>query len=106
MAQDKLVETVKNSFWKKLQQAFLPQMSHYITWKRERKNIQAGVVVLLEEQNAIRGIWKLGIVKNAYPGRDNLSENVDVEVVSKDGSKTLLSRPIHKLVNFVPKDEP
>ena len=72
MARHKLVETIMNSFWKKWQQSFLPQMAHYKTWKRERKNVQAGDVVLLEDQNAIRGIWKLGIVKNVYPGRDNL----------------------------------
>ena len=80
-------------------------MAYYKTWKKERKNVQAGDVVLLEDQNAIRGIWKIGIVKNVYPGRDNLVRDVEVEVVSKDGSKTLLSRPIQKLVIIVPKDE-
>ena len=80
-------------------------MAHYKTWKRERKNVQAGDVVLLEDQNAIRGIWKLGIVKNVFPGRDSLVRDVEVEVVSKDGSKTLFSQPIQKLVIIVPKDE-
>ena len=94
-----------NSFWKKWQQSFLPQMAYYKTWKRKRKNVQAGDVVLLEDQNAIRGFWKIGIVKNVYPGRDNLVRDVEVEVVSRDGSKTLLSRPIQKIVIIVPKDE-
>ena len=105
MSRHKLVETIMNSFWKKWQQSFLPQMAHYKTWRKEQKNIQPGDVVLIEDQNAIRGIWKLGIVKNVYPGRDNLVRDVEVEVASKDGSKTLLSRPIQKLVIIVPKVE-
>ena len=60
---------------------------------------------MVEDQNAIRGNWKLGLVKNIYPGRDNLVRDVEVEVVSKDGVKTLLSRPVQKLVVIVPTEE-
>ena len=67
MARHKLVETILNSFWKKWQQSFLPQLAYYKTWKKERKNVQAGDVVLLEDQNAIRGTWKIGIVKKRLP---------------------------------------
>ena len=105
MSRYNLVESTLNAFWKKWQQSFLPQMAYYKKWKIQHPNIQPGDVVLLEDQNAIRGLWKLGIVKNVYPGRDTLIRDVEVEVVQKDGSKTLLSRPIQKLVLIVPQNE-
>ena len=105
MSRYNLVESTLNAFWKKWQQSFLPQMAYYKKWKIQHPNIQPGDVVLLEDQNAIRGLWKLGIVKNVYPGRDTLIRDVEVEVVRKDGSKTLLSRPIQKLVLIVPQNE-
>ena len=105
MCRYKLVESTLNAFWKKWQQSFLPQMAYYKKWKIQHPNIQPGDVVLLEDQNAIRGLWKLVIVKNVYPSRDTLIRDVEVEVVRKDGSKTLLSRPIQKLVLIVPQNE-
>ena len=82
-----------------------PQMAYYKKWKIQHPNIQPGDIVLLEDQNPIRGLWNLGIVKNVYPGRDTLIRDVEAEIVRKDGSKTLLSRPIQKLVLSVPKNE-
>ena len=105
MSRYNLVESTLNAFWKKWQQLFLPQMAYYKKRKIQHPNIQPGDVVLLEDKNAIRGLWKLGIVKNVYPGRDTLIRDVEVEVVRKDGSKTLLSRPIQKLVLIVPQNE-
>ena len=75
------VECTLNAFWKKWQLSFLPQMAYYKKWKIQHPNIQPGDIVLLEDQNAIRGLWKLGIVKNVYPGRDTLIRDVEVEVV-------------------------
>ena len=91
-----------------MQQSFLSQMAFYKKWKLQHSYIQPGGVGLLEDQNAIRGLWILGIVKKVYPGRVTLItliRDVEGEVVQQDGSKTLLSRPIQKLVLIVPKNE-
>ena len=80
-------------------------MAYYKKWKIQHPNIQPGDVVLLEDQNAIRGLWKLGIVKNVNPVRDTISRNVQIDVVRKNGSKILLFTPIQKQVLFVPKNE-
>ena len=105
MSRYNLVESTLKVFWKKWQQSFPPQMAYYKKWKIQHPNIQPGDVVLLKDQNAIRGLWNLGIVTKVYPGRDTLFRDVEVEVVRKDDSKTLLSRPIQKLVLIVSQNE-
>ena len=99
------VESTLFAFWKKLQQSFLWQMAYYKKWKLQKFYIQPGGAGLLEDRNAVSGLWKLGIVKKVYQGRDTLIRGVEVGVVQQDGSKTLLSRPIQTLVLIVPENK-
>ena len=46
------------------------------------------------------------VLQNVFPGQDTLIRDVEGKVVRKDGSKTLLFRPIQKLVIILPKIEP
>ena len=58
-----------------------------------------------EDQNIVRGCWKLGRIREVYPGRDGLVRDVEVEIVAKKGVKNCLSRPIQELVLIPPKDK-
>ena len=105
MSQYSLVESTLNMFWKKRQQSFLQQMAYYKKWKIQHSSIQPGDVVILEDQNALHGLWKLEIVKNVNPGRDTLIKNVEVEGVRKDGSKHCCLGPPETGTNCTPKNE-
>ena len=74
-------------------------------WHNTHRNFEKDDVVIVEDQNTVRGCWKLGRIREVYPGRDGLVRDVDVEIVAKYGVKNCLSRPIRKLVLILPKDE-
>ena len=105
LTRQNLVENVLDSFWKKWQKNFLPQMCFCKKWRDTHRNFEKDDVGLVEDQNTIRGCWKLGRIREVYPGRDGLVRGVEVEIVAKDGVKTCLSGPIQKLVFILPKDE-
>ena len=64
-------------------------MAHLKKWTKKHRNVQKGDVVFVEDNNALRGHWIIGRVKECYPGRDGL-----VEIVKANGAKTTVSRPV------------
>ena len=96
-----LVESVLNGFWKRWQMLYM-----YVAWLTfKNRNVQKGDVVLVEYNNALRGHWTIGRVKECYPGRDGLVRDVVVEIVKANGAKTTVSRPVQKLSSMVPIEE-
>ena len=67
-----LVENVLNGFWKRWQMLYMYSMAHLKKWTKKHRYVQKGDVVLVEDNNALRGHWTIGRVKECYPGRDGL----------------------------------
>ena len=44
----------------------------------ERRNVKKGDVVLIQDGNAVRGEWKLGIVTKTFPSDDGKVRRVEV----------------------------
>ena len=44
----------------------------------ERRNVKKGDVVLIQDGNAVRGEWKLGIVIKTFPSDDGKVRRVEV----------------------------
>ena len=80
-------------------------MCFYKHWRDTDSNFEKDDVWVVEDQNTVRGCWKLGRIREVYTGRDGLVRDILVEVVATNGVKTCLSRPIQKLVLILPKDE-
>ncbi|XP_047145943.1 uncharacterized protein LOC124818872 [Hydra vulgaris] len=80
--------------------------SEYLTELREfhrsnnkcgsKNNIKKGDVVIIQDANLVRGLWKLGVIENLSPSTDGQVRAANVRCVSA-GKITYLSRPVNKL---------
>ena len=81
-------------------------------WHVDCRNLCKGDVVLVQDTNAIRGLWKLAQVEEAVVGKDGRVRDVVIRLKNLDVTKayegkqdTLLKRSIHRLVLILPVEE-
>lgn len=74
-------------------------------WHREERNIREGDIVILKDDDTVRGDWRLGRVVDVIVDEDKLVRRVKLlmadSALSAVGKRltrpTVLERPIHKL---------
>ena len=81
-------------------------------WHVEQRNVKAGDVVMIQDSDAFRGNYRMGIVKEAFPSSDGKVRSVRVGYKNNNsgpdytGTKfTYIDRPVRKLIVIVPVDE-
>ena len=101
------VQSLIDGFWKKWIRDFFPSLTIRQKWHTAKRNPRVNDIVLIQEANQLRGIWKLGKITNVYPGKDSYVRNVDVVYKLSPNSKefTLVRRPIQRLVILLPVEE-
>ncbi|NRA93174.1 MAG: hypothetical protein HRU26_10915 [Psychroserpens sp.] len=101
-------ETVEE-FWVKWKQIVFHSLVPQFKWHKAHRNIAVGDVVLINDELAKVGEFKLGqvmVVKAS--GKDGLIRSVEVRCVSRSDGKAsfcYLNRPVHKLCVIVPIEE-
>lgn len=106
------IQYLANEFWSRWRKEYLQNLQVRNIWQGEKRNAQEGDIVLITDENAPRGQWRLGKVVEANPDKDGLVRKVKllVDTSSLDGkgkrteSQTYLERPIHKLVLIYESD--
>ena len=88
----RLIQDLVKLFWKRWREEFLSTLNTRKKWREAKDNLKVGDVVLVVDQNAPRGEWRLGRVEEVFPGQDG---QVRVVQVSTKGQK--LIRPITRL---------
>ncbi len=82
-------------------------------WVHPQRNMQAGDIVLIKEENVPRNCWRTARVTEAYTSDDGLVRKVRIIVsdpsLIKDGKRiratAVLDRPVQKLVLLVKSEE-
>lgn len=81
-------------------------------WHTDKRNLQKGDVVLIQDTNALKGNWRLGEVEETRPGVDGKVRNVSVRYkVSQPGKKYVgqrditVDRPAQRIVVILPIEE-
>ena len=98
-----LQEVVKR-FWKRWSREVFPSLVIEPKWHTQKRNVQEGDVVLIQDSNVVRGEWKMGIVVQILESRDGNVRNV--EVMYKNGNTEVkVKRPVQRLIVIVPKDQ-
>ena len=97
----KLVNYIKNEFWRRWQTEYISTLQQRFKWKSKCQNVEPGLMVLIKEDNLPPSQWRLGRVENTYKGPDSLIRVVDVRT-----AYGTFKRPIHKLCPLpLEKDE-
>ncbi|XP_037807268.1 uncharacterized protein LOC119600793 [Lucilia sericata] len=88
----KLLQKLKNHFWKKWKIDYLSSLQQRSKWKKSYDNLEKGQVVIIKNEETYPARWPLGKVIDIHPGKDDI-----VRVVTLKTKNGILKRPIHKL---------
>lgn len=86
------VQNIIDSFWKRWSNDILPNLFISKRWTTEKENIKIDDIVVMSDNNAVRGKWTLGRVIDVFPGKDSLIRNVLIKTASGN-----FRRPIQKI---------
>ena len=95
------IQQVVDSFWKKWSREVFPNLVLEPKWHTERRNLQPGDVVKLQDSNLVRGKWRLGVVNKVLDSKDGRVRNVEVRY-KNDQTNVLVKRPVQRLIVIVP----
>ena len=98
------VQMIVESFWKRWVQEVFPSLVVWPKWHTEKRNLQVGDVVLIQDSDAFRGKWKKAVVDEATPSDDGKVRHVRVRYRNGDTNITV-DRPVQRLILLVPVDD-
>ena len=61
-----VIQTVVNEFWRKWTEFYAPTLMVRRKWNASSRNWCRGDVVIIADKNALRGNYRLGLVKVAF----------------------------------------
>ena len=88
----KQAHLVANHFWERWVKEYLPLLQERSKWFDTVRNLRAGDIVLVCDENTPRGQWPMGVIEDVFKGRDSLVRSVTLRLGQKQ-----LTRPIAKL---------
>ena len=74
-------------------------------WHVERRNVQPGDVVLVQDANAVRGNWKKALVKRVVQSQDGKTRRVIVAYRNDQGTRIEVERAVQRLIVLVPVEQ-
>lgn len=86
------VRQLTQHFWKRWHVEYLTTLQQRYKWTKKRDNIQVGDLVVIADDQMPVPRWRLGRVKETYPGQDGLVRSVLFKTAWGE-----LKRPISKL---------
>ena len=100
------VQNVVDSFWRKWTRDYFPSLIVQAKWHTDRRNLKIGDVVLMKDDKAIRGHWRMAKVSEVTPSSDGKVRRVIVSYKSQPEGKSFINvdRSPNSLIVIVPKD--
>ena len=93
------VQKIVDSFWHRWSRDVLPALVTRKAWHTERRNVEVDDLVVMADNNAIRGKWTIGRVIEVHPGTDGRVRNVKVKTPAGE-----YSRPVTKIAVIYPAE--
>ena len=106
-----LVQNIVSLYWKKMVRNYFPTLIIQQKWHSSIRNIQVGDIVLIQDNNAIRGNWKLGRVTQVKLDDDGHVRNCCVHYKPNNVDPAVnnrlitVQRPVQRLVVILPIEE-
>lgn len=83
-----------HNFWKRWMKEYLPSLQERHKWQQEQRNVRAGEIVLVADDNMKKNQWRR--VLNVFPGSDGLVRSVEVRA-----KESTLQRPVTTKLFFL-----
>ena len=97
------IRKIVNNFWKRWSREVFPNLVFEPKWHSVRRNVKINDVLMIQDSNAVRGEWKLGLVVEILESKDGRVRNV--EVMYKNGTtEEKVRRAVQRLIVIVPAD--
>ena len=80
----KQVQLMKNHFWKRFENEYLHTITTRGKWRKEKRNVKEGDLVLICDRNTSRKKWLMGRVLECYRGNDGLVRSVKVKTSTNE----------------------
>ena len=87
---------------------YFPSLVVQSKWHTQRRNLEKGDVVLIQDKNALRGEWKMDRVSKPVVSADGLVRSCEVQYKQPvEGLRcakgfVTVTRPVQKLIVLVP----
>lgn len=65
------IQKTVDAFWRKWTRDYFPTLLIRQKWHVDCRNLQLGDIVLVKDNNVLRGNWKLAEVQSVTVGKDN-----------------------------------
>ena len=88
----KQAQYLSNQFWRRWQREYIPRLMERQKWRRPRRCLHEGDIVLISDLQLPRGRWPLAKVISTTAGRDGLIRSATVKTAT-----TTLTRPATQL---------
>ena len=88
-----------DSFWRRWTRDVFPSLFPRKKWNTTTRDVQVNDIVMVADDNAVRGKWTIGRVTKVYPGKDKRVRNVTVITSGKEHD-----RPITKIAVIHPAE--
>ncbi|KAM9463019.1 uncharacterized protein Hap1MRO34_016877 [Clarias gariepinus] len=98
------VQALADEFWSRWRNEYLNTLQSRRKWRGTCRNLQAGDIVLLKQNQAPRNEWTMAIITTTFPSSDGKVRKVEVRTSSQGVSKTYL-RPISDVVLLLESEE-
>ncbi|XP_045117670.1 uncharacterized protein LOC123508203 [Portunus trituberculatus] len=107
-----LIQSIITSFWRRWMRDYFPTLTVRQKWHTAHRNLKKGDIVLVQDNEMIRGKWKLAQVCQAEPGRDGKIrdvvlryKNLSSDSIYKGKGDRLINRSVHRLVLLLPVED-
>lgn len=95
----KKIQRIHQMFWHRWSSDYICELQKRTKWKENASTlIQPGMMVILKDDNLPPMMWKLGRVRETYPGADEV-----VRVAAIQCADSLVKRPVVKLCPLFPE---
>lgn len=65
-----IVQSVVDDFWKRWTELYAPTLLVQRKWHSASRHLCPGDVVIVADKNTLRGDYRLGLVRDVFPGQD------------------------------------
>ncbi len=100
------VQRTQQEFWKRWIEEVFPEKLKQSKWKREKRDLKVGDIVLRKDETAAGQTYKYAKVVKVHISSDNKVRAADIEYkLPGESVFRRTTRPIHKLVLVIPVEE-